>query len=155
MNATGLASVFAVPRGGRAVTRGGSGTAGRTGLGECEWSRGGVVVVNPLWREGGNFGAGEILVVEGTVDDGDDGVPTRFGAAKAIRREADGLVKCDVVENHSFPFEPPIGPIPLGNDEEGVSVVLTDFIQDAVEEGPEWVDVGVDEMSAMGKRVAS
>ena len=73
--------------------------------------------------------------MEGTVDDGDDGVPTRFGAAKTIGRGVDGLVQGNVVLDHSFPVEPPAGPFPLGNDEEGVRLVLADFLQDAVEEG--------------------
>ena len=45
--------------------------------------------------------------------------------------------------------------MPLGHDEEGACLVLDDFIEDAVEEGPGWVDVGADLIPAVGKRVAS
>ena len=36
-----------------------------------------------------------------------------------------------------------------------MDLVLTDFVEDAVGEGPGWVDVGVDLVPAVGKRVAS
>ena len=45
--------------------------------------------------------------------------------------------------------------MPLGHDEEGACLVLDDFVEDAVEEGPGWVDVGTDLVPAVGKRVAS
>ena len=76
-------------------------------------------------------------------------------AAKAVWREVNGLVEGNAVDNHSFPLEPPVGPFLLGNDEEGVSLVLADFLQDAAEEGPGWVDVGTDQVPVVGKRVAS
>jgi len=79
------------------------------------------------------LGVGEGLVTEGSVDEGYDGVPTRFGAAGSIRGEEDGLIEGDVTDDYLFPVEPPVGPFPLGNDEEGASLVLTDFLEDAVE----------------------
>ena len=90
-----------------------------------------------------------------TIDGGEDGVPTRRGAKGAVGREVDGLVEGDVVDNHSFPLEPPVGQFPLGHDEEGVDFILADFLQDAVEEGPMWGDVGTNEVPVVGKRVAS
>ena len=114
---------------------------------------GGGVFVDPLWREVGDSGEGEILVVEGSVDYGDDGVLSRLGAAKSVGREEDRLVEGEVIDDHSFPLGLPICPFPLGDEEECVSFVLADFLQDAVEEGPRRVDVGVDEMPAVGKRV--
>ena len=86
--------------------------------------------------------------MEGSVDDGDDGVPARLGAAKAVRRDENRLVEGEEIGNHSFLLEPPIGPFPPGNDEEGVSVVLADFLHDSVEERPVWVDMDVDEFPA-------
>ena len=132
------ASVCTVPRGRGAVPRGGSGTAGRTGLGK--WLGYGGSVVNPVWRDGDVCGIGEVLVVEGTVDDGDECVSVRFGAAKTVGREVDGLVEGNVALDHSFPVEPPVGPFPLGNDEEDVSLILADFLQDVGKEGPVWVE---------------
>ena len=60
-----------------------------------------------------------------------------------------------MVDIHPLPLEPPVCPCPLGDEEEGVSLVLADFLQDAVEEGPGWVDVCFNAMPAVGKRVAS
>ena len=60
-----------------------------------------------------------------------------------------------MVDKHSFPLEPPVGPFPLGNDEEGVNVVLADFLEDTVEEGPGLHDVGLYLKPAVGKRVTS
>ena len=65
------------------------------------------------------------------------------------------MVGHDVVDNHSFPVEPPVGPFPLGHDEEGVGFVLADFLQDAGKEGPGWVDICTDAVPAVGTRVAA
>ena len=60
-----------------------------------------------------------------------------------------------MASDHLFPGGPPWGVNPLGDDEEGAGLVLADFVENAVEEGPGWVDVGVDLVPAVGKRVAS
>ena len=136
------------------MTRGGRGTAG----GACPWPLGFGrvgIVVDQLKHDRGALGVGEGLVTEGSVDEGDDGVATRVGAAGSAWGEEDGLVEGNVANDHSFPVEPPVGSFPTGNDEEGTSLVLMDFLEDAVEKRPGWVDVGADLVPAVGNRVAS
>ena len=65
------------------------------------------------------------------------------------------MVQRDAGDDDGFPMGPPGGPIPLGDDEEGGCLVLTDFLKDAVEEGPGWVDVGAYLVPSVGKRVAT
>ena len=96
-----------------------------------------------------------MLVALATIDDGDDCVPTRLGAAGSVGGEEDGLVKGDVSDDHAFPVEPPLGPLPLGHNEKGSRFVPVDLFQDTVELGPGRVDVGFDEVPAVGERVAT
>ena len=96
-----------------------------------------------------------MLVSDAAVDERDDGVVTRFSSTGTVGGEEDGSVRGDAGDDDGFPVGPPGGPDPLGNDKEGAGVVSPNFLENAVEEGPGWVDVGADLVPAVGNRVAS
>ena len=57
--------------------------------------------------------------------------------------------------DYSAPVIPPVGALPVGHHHNGGGVVLTDFVEDSVKQGPRWVDVRGDLEPSVGECVAS
>ena len=82
-----------------------------------------------------------IMASGGSVKDTNDGVPSGFFSEGAISLEVDGLGKCVGIFGERLPEGPPSRPCPRGDNDHGADLVLFEFFQYSVEQGPRWVDV--------------